>query len=330
MKIKVLHIGPVPPPVGGVSVHITRLTHRIIATDDLDCFVFDIGRFKFFDRYLKSSNLIAAIVFFLKCDIMHLHISNKWKVIIARIAKVFGKKVIYTRHNVRDAGSEIEKKLHALSDRVILVSSVSSDIPDGKTFIIPAYISAINTKSLNDELVTRLKGFNCVIAAISSHPSNQPALFNGKDIYGFDLLLKAYENSSSQNQVLLLLDPMGTMESIYRPEVDLLNKMGKAVIYLTDDIDFSSLTEFLSAYIRPTITDGDSIAIREALNAGVKVIASDCVERPKGVHLFKSGDIASLTSVLENVNPAPNVTRDGQPDFAKKVLDLYRGLKNHA
>ena len=36
MKIKVLHIGPVPPPVGGVSVHIARLTHRIIATDDLD------------------------------------------------------------------------------------------------------------------------------------------------------------------------------------------------------------------------------------------------------------------------------------------------------
>jgi len=183
---------------------------------------------------------------------------------------------------------------------------------------------------LNDELVTRLKGFNCVIAAISSHPSNQPALFNGKDIYGFDLLLKAYENSSSQNQVLLLLDPMGAMESIYRPEVDLLNKMGKAVIYLTDEIDFSSLTEFLSVYIRPTITDGDSIAIREALSAGVKVIASDCVVRPKGVQLFKSGDIGSLTSALENVIPAPNVNHDGQPDFAQKVLDLYRGLKNHA
>jgi len=330
MKIKVLLIGPVPPPVGGVSVHIARLTHRIIATDDLDCFVFDVGRFKFFDRNLTSSNLIAAIVFFLKCDIVHLHISNQWKVFIARFAKAFGKKVIYTRHNVRDAGSEIEKKFHALSDRAILVSSVSSDIPDDKAFIIPAYISAINTEPLNGELVTRLKGYNYVIAAISSHPVNQPALFNGKDIYGFDLLLKAFENSSSKNQVLLLLDPKGTMESVYRPEVDLLNKMRKAVIYLTDEIDFSSLTEFLSVYIRPTITDGDSIAIREALNGGVKVIASDCVERPKGVQLFKSGNITSLTSALESVNPAPNVNHEGQPDFAQKVLDLYRGLKNYA
>jgi hypothetical protein len=38
--------------------------------------------------------------------------------------------------------------------------------------------------------------------------------------------------------------------------------------------------------IRPTSTDGDSVLVREAIAAGVRVVASDCVPRPAGVELF--------------------------------------------
>jgi hypothetical protein len=37
--------------------------------------------------------------------------------------------------------------------------------------------------------------------------------------------------------------------------------------------------------LRPTITDGDSILVRDALRAGLRVVASDVVPRPAGVEL---------------------------------------------
>ena len=329
MKTRVFLIGPIPPPTGGVSVHISRLAQQIRATDDLDCFVFDPGRFRFFERNLKRSNLLAAIIFFLRCDIVHIHISNKWKVLIARLAKVVGKKVVYTRHNIRNVSSREERRIHELTDVAINVSTVPSDLQDKKTFIIPAYIPAILSEPVNDKLKDKLKSYDSVIAAISSHPLKQPVLMDGKDLYGFDLLLKAY-NSENGKQVLLLLDPSGAMEDLYRTEVKKLNESGRDVIYLTEDIDFLSLVELLTVYVRPTRSDGDSIVVREALGAGVNVVASDCVGRPNGVLLFSSGDVASLADVLKKAIQERKVEPEPQPDFSRKVLDLYRSLKNHA
>ncbi len=330
MKIKVFLIGPIPPPTGGVSNHIARLTRRIEASGDIDCFVFDGGKFRFFKSNLKKANVFDAIVFFLVCDIVHIHISNRWKVFIARIARTLGKKVVYTRHNIRSINSAGDKKLHALSDCAIHVSKVMSDLVDEKTFIIPAYISADIVDHLNDKLLAQIKNYKVVVAAISSHPLSRPAVLDGKDIYGFDILLNAYRNLTLDSKVLLLLDPSATMEANYRGDVDALNQIGSNVIYVTEKIDFVSLAKFLSVYVRPSRTDGDSIAVREALEAGVKVVASDCVDRPGGVHLFKSEDINSLTKALQTAIEAPKVDPIDQTDFSRQILDLYRSFKNRA
>jgi glycosyltransferase involved in cell wall biosynthesis len=52
-------------------------------------------------------------------------------------------------------------------------------------------------------------------------------------------------------------------------------------------------------FVRPTFTDGDSISVREALSLGIPVIASDCVERPDGVVLFKTGNAGDLSGKLQ-------------------------------
>jgi glycosyltransferase involved in cell wall biosynthesis len=330
MKTKVFLIGPVPPPVGGISNHIARLSQRILASDDIECFVFDAGRFRFFNGSLEKSNVLKAMVYFLTCDIIHIHLSNPWKVHIARLARAFGKKVIYTRHNIRNANSKGDRKLHALSDLAIHVSKTGIDLVDEKTFIIPAYISTGIAVQLNSNLLAQIKNYKTVIAAISTHPLKRPALMEGKDIYGFDILLNSYENLNTDIKVLVLLDPGGAMEPTYRSNVAALNRIGKDVIYLTENIDFCSLTEFMSIYVRPTRTDGDSIAIREAREAGVKVVASDCVERPKGVRLFKSEDIDSLTIALKDAIEGPKDTPEKYNDFSNQVIDLYRKVKNRA
>ena len=327
MKKKILLVGPVPPPVGGVSIHVARLTNRIISSADLDCALLDIGRLKFYDHKLQRKNIVESLSFFISCDIVHLHISHKWKFLIARISKMFGKKVIYTRHNARMAGSENDIKFHSLVDAAIFVSLKNTGVLDEKSYLIPAFISAPPGHFLPEKVLQELVKYKKVICAISSHPENKPALIDEKDIYGFDLLLQAFENSASDSDILLLLlDPFGTMKAAYEKKVSQLKLKGKQILYLTETIDFSELLKYLTIYVRPTRSDGDSIAIREALETGVKVLASDCCLRPEGVELFASNNISSLEANLDRVLNMPDHLPKKQPEFSEMIIDIYRKL----
>jgi len=326
MKKKILFIGPVPPPVGGVSIHISRLAQKISSTEDLSCAVFDIGRLKYFDHDLKNAGLRKVISFFISCNIVHIHLSHKWKVHIARFAKFFGKSVFYTRHNPRTKeNSNTDERLHKIADMAIFVSLKSSELLDEKSHLIPAFIPSLSVSSLSPVLKNELSKYKNVICAISSHPEKKSSLINGEDLYGFDLLLQAYENCETRkDHLLLLIDPLGTMKSIYEEKLGKINAGGKPILYLTETIDFSSLVKYIHIYVRPTRSDGDSIAIREALEAGVKVLASDCCERPAGVKLFAGNNIESLATTLEIVLSMPKPLPEIQPDFSKMIIDLYR------
>src|SRR5436190_1101778 len=53
--------------------------------------------------------------------------------------------------------------------------------------------------------------------------------------------------------------------------------------------------------VRPTRIEGDAVAVREAVHAGVPVVASDVVERHSGAATFATGDVAGLRCTLEHV-----------------------------
>jgi len=59
--------------------------------------------------------------------------------------------------------------------------------------------------------------------------------------------------------------------------------------------------------VRPTLTDGDSNALREALHLGVPAVASDCAPRPAGTHLYATGNAAELAQVVTRLLSAPAV-----------------------
>ncbi len=60
--------------------------------------------------------------------------------------------------------------------------------------------------------------------------------------------------------------------------------------------------------VRPTSTDGDANSVREALWVGLPVVASDCVPRPEGTVLHRTGDADDLAartlSTLEGLEQA--------------------------
>ena len=83
------------------------------------------------------------------------------------------------------------------------------------------------------------------------------------------------------------------------------------------------------ACLRTTLYDGDSVSVREALQLGVPVIASDNGMRPAGVHLIPRSDSSALIQAIEavlsgrNRHTPPVLAAEGALD---EVLNLYGRL----
>ena len=73
------------------------------------------------------------------------------------------------------------------------------------------------------------------------------------------------------------------------------------VIHLNKEIDFKCLLKEIDIYIRPTIKDGDSVAVQEALMLNVKVLASNIVPRPTGVLNYKLHCFDDFIQQLNNL-----------------------------
>ncbi|HET6891696.1 MAG TPA: glycosyltransferase, partial [Pyrinomonadaceae bacterium] len=89
-------------------------------------------------------------------------------------------------------------------------------------------------------------------------------------------------------------------------------------------------------FLRTTLYDGDSIAVREALHFGVPVIATANGMRPPGVHLVPVSDASALTNAIINQlttgqgrsNSGAEEPRTGEPSDKNiaAVVDVYREL----
>ncbi len=82
-------------------------------------------------------------------------------------------------------------------------------------------------------------------------------------------------------------------------------------------------------YLRPTRTDGDAVSIREALDAGVPVVASDAVQRPPEV-LTVSLDaidawVLAIHRALREGAPTGGLSQ-GSRKHADAIISLYRRL----
>jgi hypothetical protein len=78
-----------------------------------------------------------------------------------------------------------------------------------------------------------------------------------------------------------------------------------------------------SIVLRPTLTDGDALTIREALYLKKIVIASDIVKRPAGTFLYKTGQSSDLYyKIVKHMNN--NIEKsESQSDDLKMYFEFY-------
>jgi glycosyltransferase involved in cell wall biosynthesis len=119
--------------------------------------------------------------------------------------------------------------------------------------------------------------------------------------YGFDLLVDAVARLRERHPHVGCV-VMGSGED-FEGARERVNQAGLGEhILLAGDVDHDTCLALMSAsdvFVRPTLEDGDSISVREALELNVPVVASRVGTRPPGAILFHPGDVEDLLSQLE-------------------------------
>jgi glycosyltransferase involved in cell wall biosynthesis len=157
------------------------------------------------------------------------------------------------------------------------------------------------------------------------HPLSSTVLFFRPE-YGFELLVAALAR-------LRCLYPsfgclvMGSGEQ--RAEAEKLVREAdlKENILLLGDVSHDACLTLMSVcdvFLRPTIADGDSISVREALSLGVPVVASRVGARPAGAILFCPGDVEEMLAALELALAAKRSNPPRAAGSLDRLMEIYR------
>ena len=337
-KDKILLIGPIPEPRGGVGVHILRLSdllqNRYSITYIDESPVIKKGIYN-----IRSKNLPYYIKLIRSSDVIHVHsgvlLLRVFHILVSKL--LLRKKTIVTIHSLSRKTALniwINRIILRLPDKVITVNPMIRDLLGLTDAIVkPAFIPPnMQTEPVLPASVVawsrlqRQKGRKILCANAS-----RLGLYEGVDLYGADLCINSmraliYEYHRPVSLIFIVAS-LARCEELYRKYQQQIFKSGlKEYIMLAHTkLSFAKLIDSSDIVLRPTNTDGDALTIREALFLDRPVIASDVVPRPAGTKLFSTRSTADLTraviAVLDN-----EVSSQRPEDRTEAYSDFYMNV----
>lgn len=303
-----VHIGPLPPPLGGISIYLYRLSKL-----DKDALYLDY--YKLFRRYnifklwwikdvlfnFKKKNYIfhssslrdRLLFYFLSCISIH------------EFSLVFHGRSLIEQYN--RANKLIRLLIIKMLNKANFIQVVNPEFKDfisklkiknKNIFIKKAFLpppieeenKIINT--YESELIDFLKSKKPLVVANGSYLR----FYKNVDLYGLDMcielikmLKKDYPNIgfifalANSNRNISYLKKMKSLIGSLNIENNFYFLIGQKKIW--------PLFKKTDLFVRPTNTDGDSASIREALYFEIPVVASNVTSRPEGCVIFKNRDL---------------------------------------
>lgn len=295
-KEKLLIIGKIPPPIGGVTIHVSRslllLENRGVT----------------FDHFSPSSRSIFSLLHkIIKYKVVHLHSSsNVFFRFFISVCCVFARtQLILTIHGDWGLHKGILKIIDNFSIYFakcpVLLNKNSlkrASRINKNSIYITSFIPPLFQTELPLDVKTRLKRDRIKKNKIfSTNAYNLSFNSNGKEIYGITDLIRIFTNI--KNSVLYISDPSG---NYLKYVVKLGIEIPENIYFINFPHDYSELLKHVDCMIRNTTTDGDSISVKEALYFNTIVLASNAIERPKGVQVYNSEkELIFHISNLENL-----------------------------
>lgn len=344
-------IGVLPPPYGGITIHVKRLRDYLISKGvnltlldeykGIDRIRSNIRHHGGIRKYFRNTNFINHVY--------HYHSPNRFIRFFLGIISIFGFKTIITLHG---EGIKSQFKNHGSLWKLVytfLIKQISFIICDNKdlqTFIIEQGVCPDKTKIISAFIPPVLRDSDLKMIPkniLNFYKNYEVTIFamgwvkfhNGVDLYGLDMILELVErlNKSYLTTVgfvvkLLLSDIQDPI--YYEKWIEKANSY-KNVLLITEDLkELYPLEKEASIVIRPTCTDGDSVSIRESLYFGTPVITSDAIPRPEGCILFRNRNIDDFeiktTKTIKQILSKENKSLPNQVNSAEQILKLYHSI----
>jgi glycosyltransferase involved in cell wall biosynthesis len=274
---KIIIIGTLPPPIGGVSIYNERLFDFLQQEEGIDVDFIDYKRHSL-PQVLKA--LSGHKIIYLNCS------SSLFRLALALISRLMNKKFIVTFHGNVERHTKtvnvIDKLILKLATLSIVLNRQSFNFAirySKRVFLGTSFIAPVTPKELSPDLKTFIAGCRKNYKIIcSSNAHNVSADKFGNEIYQIRFLLDIFREL--KDCCIILSDPSGMYSNyLLKNSVDIPPN----VFVIKETHSYFELLKETDVMLRITTTDGDSISVREALYLHKIVIASNAVDRPAGV-----------------------------------------------
>lgn len=352
-SMKLLLVGPYPPPHGGISVHLAT-AHQLLTRSGACCHVLDAGGHRerpggLWGSVRSGLRLLARVRDHAREGwTLHLHTNGhnakSWLVAVAcaAAAREAPARVLTVHSGMAPEylrfgdgwGRTLARRALGAYDRVLCVNEEirsaahQAGAPEARLEVVPAYLPAPPPEG---ELPARFREW------LENHtPILTTTLFYRPE-YGLDLLLATLQRMKGRHPELGCL-VLGSGEGEIAARRRLREEGMADWVNLAGDVTHDLCLALMARsdlFVRPTLVDGDALSVREALGLGLPVVASATGHRPPGPVLFPPGDGDALEEALENslgslrrvLREAPERTAaSGHDDEIERLLQTYREL----
>jgi glycogen synthase len=333
--MKVLEMGPYPPPHGGVQTNLVAL-RKYLLERGLGCAVINLTRYRREERdgiyYPKTALGVLKLLLRLEYDVIHVHaggdFSPRHAALLLLCSVLPRKKTVFTFHSGGFPRSDSGRRATLRSFRGFVLRQLDGLI------------------AVNQELADLFRNFGVPrerIRLIPPHSFERPAYETRlpqqmEEFYAVhDPLLVTVSGLEPEYDLALQVEAVRRLRETFPSiglaiigggslEAELRRKIAAAPhrehILLCGDIPHPATLRAIERsdlFLRTTLYDGDSISVREALHLGVPVIATDNGMRPAGVQLIPMADLDALCRAVETCLKEP---AHAQPPTAAGVENL--------
>lgn len=348
----VLQLGPYPPPQGGVQTNLVAIRDAVRRRyGPASAPVINLTRFRRADAdgvfYPHSPWRVLRLLRSIPADVVHIHIGGQFTPRLLALCFVCtalpGRRTVLTFHSGGyPSWQKGRRRLRSLRsivlrrfDAIVAVNDeiralfLGLGVEPSRLQVLCPYAPVTVREEL--ELPDNLARF-----AAAHHPLLTTVGLLEPE-YDLELQIRTLGRiRGTHPHAGLVIIGSGSLESGLRSAI--AEQPYREHILLCGDVPHPLTVRTLSmsdAFLRTTLYDGDSVSVREALQLGTPVIASDNGMRPAGVHLVPKQDPDALVRALGDVLQAPRAephtsVHDGATGGAAgavdDMLDLYEHL----
>lgn len=330
-----------PPPIGGISIYCKRLIEKLHAKDEHIVMRNFAGSASNSTYIIDVKNIIIEFLklFFAPKKLIHAQFTNFYLLLLLYFCGL-RHEIVLTLHNRRLILLNGWKRwvVNRLLQRVKFIIyndptytsllQEKFEVDESKIVILPTYISPSKDelKGLTPDITSFLAEHEYTISA----NAHRVICNVYGDLYGIDQLI--YLMDRLVNEKGLDVGLVFCISEIFnyeyydqcRARIKELGLESNFLFVIQSPVNGFEVWAATNVFLRPTMSDMEGVSVKEALQFGTPVVASDVCTRPKEAVLYETGNAGDL---FEKVYPLllqkTRVTYTPEVCVEEEILRVY-------